>query len=527
MPRLSLTSRGLPTGRAFAEVCRFTGLAGSVLLAVAGYLGGARSPFHPPMTPGTIFAGDDGVLLPLCWLLGTLLLITAWVAGRRAVPSARWAYLTAALWAVPLLVVLPLGSYDVYSYACQGWQQSAGLDPYSAGVDALGCPWRAAVSTTWLDSPAPYGPVFLVLAGAAARIGGSLTGTVAALRVVSVLGVLMSAAGLPVLARRRGVPLGRAVWLALACPLVAVHLISGAHNDAVMVGLLVAALAVVVAPSSESAQHSAESFGAGSFSGAAFSGATDSAGSRVPATGAVLDPAARLVPTASSGVSVVALVVAGVLIGLAVGVKATAVVVLPFAVLASVPAGSALRALVRPAFALAGGAVVTIAVVSAGSGLGFGWIVNLAGSGASVQWTSPPTALGMTVDLIGSWFGLDVNAVPVTRVLGIVALAVVLVLLWWRTRTGDALLGAGLALAATVALAPVFHPWYATWPLVVLAAVVRRETRWLVWPVAVAAALCLPDGYNLALAVKSQGALLMTALMIFLGVSWLRSRQRA
>jgi hypothetical protein len=60
MPRRSLTSRGLPTGRAFAEVCRLAGLAGSVLLAVAGYLGGARSPFHPPMTPGTIFAGTTG-----------------------------------------------------------------------------------------------------------------------------------------------------------------------------------------------------------------------------------------------------------------------------------------------------------------------------------------------------------------------------------------------------------------------------------------------------------------------------------
>ena len=94
----------------------------------------------------------------------------------------------------------------------------------------------------------------------------------------------------------------------------------------------------------------------------------------------------------------------------------------------------------------------------------------------------------------------------------------VLVVLWWRARRGDALLGAGLALAATVVLAPVFHPWYATWPLAVLAATLRRPTLWLVVPCAVAAALCLPDGYNLALATKAQGAIVMTALVVYLAV---------
>jgi alpha-1,6-mannosyltransferase len=227
-----------------AALSRYAGLAGSLLLAVAAWLGGASSPWQPTVTPRTIFAGENGVLLPLSWLLGTLLMIGAWWFGRRAVPSARWAYITAALWAVPLLPFLPLGSYDVYSYACQGWQQSAGLDPYAGGVDLLGCPWREAVAPTWLDSPAPYGPVFLVLAAAAAKLGVSLIGTLALLRVIAVLGVVLIAVCLPVLARWAGVPLKRAVWLTLACPLVPIHLISGAHNDAVMVGLLVAALAL-------------------------------------------------------------------------------------------------------------------------------------------------------------------------------------------------------------------------------------------------------------------------------------------
>ncbi|HEX8929022.1 MAG TPA: polyprenol phosphomannose-dependent alpha 1,6 mannosyltransferase MptB [Actinomycetota bacterium] len=397
------------------------------------------------MTPRTILAGENGVLLPLTWLFGTVLLIAAWWFGRRDVPSARWAYVTAALWAVPLLPFLPLGSYDAFSYACQGWQQAAGLDPYAGGVDLLGCPWRDAVAPTWLDSPAPYGPVFLVLAAGAAKLGGSLTGTLALLRVIAVLGVVLIAVCLPVIARRAGVPPKRAVWLTLACPLVPIHLISGAHNDAVMVGFVVAGVALAVRR-------------------------------RMAA--------------------------AGVLLGLAIGVKATAVVVLPFVALLAV--GQTVW--------LVGSAAATLVIVSLASGRGLGWITGLTGSGVSVQWTSPPTAVGMTIDLFGP------DAVPVTRIIGIVVLAMVLALLWWRSFRGkdkDPIRYAGYALAATVALAPVFHPWYATWPLPILAATLRSETRWLLVPCAVASALCLPDGYNLALATKSQGAIVVTALLIF------------
>ncbi|WP_433377093.1 polyprenol phosphomannose-dependent alpha 1,6 mannosyltransferase MptB [Actinoplanes sp. CA-142083] len=426
---------------------RYAGLAGSLCLAVAAWLGGASSPWRPTMTPGTIFAGRDGVVLPLAWLIGTVLLIGAWWAGRRHVPSARWAYVTAGLWVVPLLPFLPLGSYDIYSYACQGWQQGAGLDPYAGGVDLLGCPWADAVAPTWTDSPAPYGPVFLLLAAAAAKTG-SLTATLAMLRLIAVLGVVLIAVCLPVLARRAGVPVERAVWLALACPLVPIHLVSGAHNDAVMVGFLVAGLALAV--------------------------------TRRP-------------------------LLAGLLLGLAIGVKATAVVAVPFALLMVLPAKKAVAQMI-------GAVVVTLGVVSLMSGRGLGWITGLEGSGVSVQWTSPPTAVGMVFRLFG------VDAVPVTRAIGIVALAVTLVVLWWRSLKKDPLVYAAYALAATVLLAPVFHPWYAVWALIPLAATVRRETRWLIIPPAVAAALCLPDGYNLALAVKSQGAIAMTALLCYLGI---------
>ncbi|GIF04460.1 polyprenol phosphomannose-dependent alpha 1,6 mannosyltransferase MptB [Actinoplanes siamensis] len=438
---------------------RYTGLAGSALLGGAAFLGGAHRPWEPTVTPLTIVTGRDGVLLPLFWILGMTLLIGAWLTGRRSVPSARWAYVTAGLWALPLLPFLPLGSYDAYSYACQGWQQASGLDPYSGGVDVLGCPWADAVAPTWRGAPAPYGPVFLVLAALAAKVGGTLTGTVALLRLIAVAGLAATGACLPLLARRTGVPVRRAVWLVLACPLVLIHLVSGTHNDAVMVALLAGGLAVA-------------------------------------ATG-------RGWP-------------AGVLFGLAVGVKATAIVVLPFAIFL-VP-----RAWWRAALELAVGAIGALALVSIGSGLGLGWVTALADSGVSVQWTSPPTALGMTLELIGA-----PHAVAVTRALGVIVLAGVLLVLFRRAwRGGDALLHAALAMAATVVLAPVFHPWYAIWPLTLLAATLRPDTRWLTVPCTVAAALCLPDGYNLALATKAQGAVGMTVFAGYLAWKVLHEANR-
>ncbi|WP_433302391.1 polyprenol phosphomannose-dependent alpha 1,6 mannosyltransferase MptB [Actinoplanes sp. CA-030573] len=446
---------------------RYAGLAGSLLLAVAAWLGGAHRPWEPTITPGTIVTGKNGVVLPLAWLFGTALLIGAWWAGRRQVPSTRWAYVTAALWLAPFVAFLPLGSYDIYSYACQGWQQAAGLDPYAGGVHGLGCPWADAVAPTWRDSPAPYGPVFLLLAGLAAKLGGGhLAGTLAGLRIIALLGVALIAVCLPALARRGGVPPERAVFLVLACPLVPIHLVSGAHNDAVMVGFLLAGLTVAVIRR-----------------------------------------------------SLLSAVAVGVLLGLAIGVKATAVVVVPFAVLlvASYQTpGSAprLRANGARIAALLAGVIGALLVVSLASGRGLGWITGLEGSGVSVQWTSPATAVGLTIGVFG------VDAVPVTRAIGIVLLAVVLVVLWLRAWTRDPLRYAAYALAATVVLAPVFHPWYAVWALALLAPTVRRETRWLIIPCAVVAALCMPDGYNLALATRTQGAIAMTALLGYFGYKY-------
>jgi hypothetical protein len=75
-----------------------------------------------------------------------------------------------------------------------------------------------------------------------------------------------------------------------------------------------------------------------------------------------------------------------------------------------------------------------------------------------------------------------------------------------------------------VLLAPVFHPWYATWPLAVLAATAHR-TRWFVVPVTVAAFLTLPDGTSLARFSKVPGTVLMIALIVWALLRWRRTRR--
>ncbi|MFE0527533.1 polyprenol phosphomannose-dependent alpha 1,6 mannosyltransferase MptB [Micromonospora parva] len=477
--RLTVPSGARPVGRA-ARSARYVGLVGSVLLAAAGYLGGALPDAPLGVTPASIWRATDGPAALTCWLVGTVLLVGAWWSLRDGAPSTRWAYVTAGLWVLPLVVAPPLGSRDVYSYACQGWTYAHGVDPYAVGVAAAGCPWVDTVAPIWRDTAAPYGPVFVLLAALAVGLGGGLTGTIVALRVIAVAGLLLAAYCLPGLARAVGLPARRAAWLALAAPLVGVHLVAGAHNDAVMLGLLLGGLLVAI---------------------------------RRPGRPA-------------------ALLLAGALLGLAVTVKATAVVVVPFAVLAGVRHPYTVRALWRDGGWLAAGLLGALLVTSAASGLGFGWVGGLTHSGDSEQWTSPPTAVGFVVDYAGALVGRDPQAVPVFRAVALLLLAAVLAVLWWRTwrtlrgaddvprvaRVGTsgprvALRGAALALVATVVLSPVFHPWYATWPLALLALTAGRTT-WFVLPAAVAAFLTLPDGTNLARFTKAPGAVAMTALLL-------------
>lgn len=530
---------------------RYLGLAAAVLLAVAGWLGGAFPHGDLAATPASIAAGPAGPIILCCWVLGTACGAYAWWTLRDRVPSARWALTTAALWAAPFLLVPPMGSRDVYSYACQGYLYANGLNPYESGVAALPCPWLDGVSPIWRDTAAPYGPLFLLLAGLVALVAGdSLTVLLALFRLIAVAGSALVVLGLPVIARRCGAPVGRALWIALAGPLIGAHALAGPHNDALMIGLVVAGLAV--------AARRRESEAA--------------AGPGVPKVLWWLGAALR---DRALG--------AGLLLGLAVAVKATAVVVVPFAMLLVTTrmAGPSVAgaAVTRPRRGLEGRAAGLVLVGAAGSlllvtlisGLGFGWVGGLVNTRDLVQFTSPPTAVGMTLTYLGGLVAPHFDAVPIVRGLAMILLILVLALLLRRGwRAGDnaatgrlgagsdgragsgagrfgagsggragsgagrfgpendsqaavVLRGAALALAATVVLSPYFHPWYALWALIPLAATTVRTD--LVMAASTAASfLVLPDGSGLARFVKFPGAPLMTLLLVVLWLRFARAR---
>ncbi|MEU8262825.1 polyprenol phosphomannose-dependent alpha 1,6 mannosyltransferase MptB [Micromonospora sp. NPDC048999] len=456
------------------HLSRWIGLAGSVLLAMAAFLGGALPHGNLRPTPVTIWQGPNGPLIIGVWLVGTALLGWAWWSLRDRVPSTRWVLVTIGLWLLPMLISPPLGSRDAYAYSCQGISYSAGINPYEQGVSALPCPWLDTISYIWRDTPAPYGPLFVMISGAIVTTAGSLFASIVLFRALAVAGVALTAVAVPVLARRCGVPPQRALWLALACPLVPVHLIGGAHNDAIMVGLLAAGLAVVAAR-----------------------------------------PGRRLL-----------LLGGGLLLGLAAAIKVTALVVVPFAALAAIVGPYRIRALVRDGGWVVGGALTALVGAALAAGLGLGFISGLEQGGLVVAWSSPPTAVGQTVGYLARIFGAHVDALPATRALGMLVLAVLLLWLWWRARHREPLWHAGLALAATVALSPLFHPWYWTWPLVVLAATSRR-TGWFSLVALVSLFMVLPDGTGLPRYSKMPGAPLMTLLVMVVAVWLVRSARAA
>jgi hypothetical protein len=242
---------------------------------------------------------------------------------------------------------------------------------------------------------------------------------------------------------------------------VAVHLVSGAHNDALMAGLTVAALAVAV--------------------------------TKKPA-------------------------VAGLLLGLAIAVKATALIALPFAILLVAPPGKRLRTAVVTTAATA----LTFAALTLATGLDLGWIGALDSSDDLVQWTSLPTGLGMAVGYLLRVVGVPEayeEAVLVARLLGLAAFAVIGVATLRHAHRAvhkrEIVLACGTALAAFAVLSPVFYPWYALLPLAVLSiAVTDPRTRTALAATAVVLAfLVLPNGLGLAVLTKLPGALLDVALV--------------
>ena len=225
------------------------GLAGSLSAAVSATGLLARRPVRWWWVASV---GTHGVQWHIFWA-GVILLCLAWVGlgrqvSRRADVRPADLIWVGALWSVPLLLGPPLFSLDMYSYLAQGAVLAHGLNPYHYAPQALHEPQLlAGVSSTWKHTTTPYGPVFVGLAALVSLVAGShLALGVALLRIPELAGMALLAWSVPRLARRLGADPRRATWLAVISPLSLLYLVAGGHNDALMVGLMIAGVTLAV-----------------------------------------------------------------------------------------------------------------------------------------------------------------------------------------------------------------------------------------------------------------------------------------
>ncbi|MCX5001920.1 polyprenol phosphomannose-dependent alpha 1,6 mannosyltransferase MptB [Streptomyces sp. NBC_00638] len=419
--------------------CQALGLAGTAFLALGGETAGAlpAAEFLAPES-GRAVLGLVGVYF------GVVLLIAAWALLGTVVrgpepPTPRSLLLVLALWAAPLLLAPPLFSRDVYSYLAQGAMVDAHIDVYAYGPARLGGPLADEVAPVWQQTTTPYGPVFLAVASAlSALTRGEIPAGLLGMRLVALLGVALMAAALPRLARHSGADPAAALWLGALNPLVLLHLVAGAHNDAIMLGLL--------------------------------------------------------------GVGLVAArgrwhIVGVVLITLAALVKAPAALGL-LAVVALRGRGRGRRGTARATVTTLVTAAATTVAATAVAGTGYGWIAALRTPVSPHNW-SPTSVLGRATGAVlqnlGS--GLAPLAMPAWHAAGLVATVCLLLFIWLRLRPHP-VYALGLSLAAVAVFGPAIRPWYALWGLFLIAAAAPTgSTRGRVAAVSAVLALAvLPSG---------------------------------
>ncbi|MGW2638915.1 polyprenol phosphomannose-dependent alpha 1,6 mannosyltransferase MptB [Streptomyces sp. NPDC001348] len=421
--------------------CQILGLAGTTCLALGGETAGAL-PVRDLLAPASARAalGLVGVYFGVVLLIAAWLLLGRLVRGDRP-PTPRALLLVLAVWAAPLLLAPPLFSRDVYSYLAQGAMVDAHIDVYAHGPDRLGGPLADEVAPVWRNTAAPYGPAFMAAASALAGLTrGELPAGLFGMRLLALTGVALMAAALPRLARYSGADPAAALWLGALNPLVLLHLVAGAHNDAIMLGLL--GLGLVAALRRPSG--------------------------RWPVLGAVLVTLAALV-------------------------KAPAALGLLAVVVVRVRGGC--RPL-RAALTTALTAGATTAAATAVAGTGYGWITALDTPVSPQNWALT-SLLGRATGALLARLGSDLAplAVPAWHVLGLAVTAAAVLLIWLRLRPAP-VYALGLSLAVVAALGPAIRPWYALWGLFLIAAAapstsVRRRVAAVTGVLALAA---LPSG---------------------------------
>jgi len=427
---------------------RLFGATGTVLMAIGALGAGARPVVQDPtfgvrllnlpsriQTVSLTMTTTGAVMMALAWLM----------LGRFALGSRRMTRSqldrTLLLWVLPLLFAPPMYSRDVYSYLAQSEISVNGLDPYKVGpATGLGLDhvFTLSVPNMWRETPAPYGPLFLWIGrGISSVTGENIVEAVLFHRLVVLVGVGLIVWATPRLARRCGVAEVSALWLGAANPLLIMHLVAGIHNEALMLGLMLAGTEFALR-------------------------GVDTAAPVLPRP--LAWPRGRI--EWARWYPMAMLVLGTVLIALSSQVKLPSLLALGFVAMALARRwGATLKA-----FLVAGGSVTAVALVVIGligwaSGLGFGWVFTLGTANVVRSWMSLPTLLALGTGQVGILLGLGDHTTAVlglTRAIGVsfVALTVMWLLLAVLRGRLHPVGGLGVALGITVLLFPVVQPWY-------------------------------------------------------------------
>jgi alpha-1,6-mannosyltransferase len=404
------------------------GLAGALLMALGAYGAGGvlvRDPVLTNSPLGFWRYGHGREIATALVYLGVGLLAWAWVRlGREVIArrvGGRAVLTTAFAWLAPVLLCPPLFTRDPFSYLAQGALPLNGFDPYAVGPEAMPGVFTDNVHYFWQDTPAPYGPLFILYAKSIAWLAGdNVVLGVVLMRLALMVGLVPLLWALPELSRRMGGRPALALWIAVANPMMIVHMVGGGHNDLLVMGLLAAAALVALR-----GHH---------------------AGGIALAT-------------------------------LAMAVKASAGLALPFLVLvwaARLPGSPTARILRAGASGVAVFAAVFTACTLA-AGVGLGWLPALSAPSMIVNWLSPPTGIGQFVHTLVNlvWPVPMQPFVNAGRAVGAAILLVIIVRQWWAARDGgpDALRRAGIVLLVAALLSPTTLPWYLSWGIALLAMV--------------------------------------------------------
>ena len=435
---------------------RLFGATGTVLMAIGALGAGARPVVQDPtfgvrllnlpsriQTVSLTMTTTGAVMMALAWLM-----LGRFTLGKRRMSRGDLDR-TLLLWIVPLLPAPPMYSKDVYSYLAQSQISLEGLDPYRVGPASglgLGHVFTLSVPSLWRETPAPYGPLFLWIGrGISAVTGENIVAAVLCHRVVVLIGVGLIVWATPRLARRCGVAEVSALWLGAANPLLIMHLVAGIHNEALMLGLMLA--------------------------GAEFALRGIASARLLPHSwhvGPDWEPLGMLVAGA-------------ILITLSSQVKLPSLLALGFVTMALAHRlGGNLRALLVAGGSMTALSVAVMAVVGWASGLGFGWIYTLGTANVVRSWMSPPTLLALGTGQVGILLGLGDHTTAVlalTRFIGVLIITVLvawLLLAVFRGRLHP-IGGLGVALGICVLLFPVVQPWYLLWAIIPLAAWATRQ----------------------------------------------------